>query len=244
MSAAAGILVEELGRALREVRWRLRVSQRELAEQLGVSKSWVGRVESGEVSAALAVVSRVAADLGLSVTLAPQEGRAVPVDGALDPGERPEPSSRAGRPARPDEPAPCPPPPGRTADWSPPFDDDPDASALVQRWRERTEREGVRDAVGRRMPAHLVGYPMSYPHHWWFLRHRLWSLTKRPIWSFTFRRPTAAAVLRVGDNPPPLGLHPSGGWPLQGRPSEEVRQEWPPTFPVRPRWYPPPLSGS
>ena len=237
MSAAAGTFVEELGRALREVRWRLRVSQRELAEQLGVSKTWVGRVESGEVSAALAVVSRVAADLGLSVTLVPQDASAG--DGAVIGAV----TSADADDDRLEEPAPGPPPPGRTGHWSPPFDTDRDAAALVQRWRERAEREDVRDAAGRRMPAHLVGYPMSYPHHWWILRHPTWSLRKRPIWSFTFRRPTAAAVLRVGDNPPPLGLHPSGGWPLQGRPSEEVRAQWPPTFPVRPRWYPPPLSA-
>lgn len=275
MSAAAGTFVEELGRALREVRWRRKVSQRELAEQLGVSKSWVGRLESGDVPAALAAVSRVAADLGLAVTLA--QGPAVaPADGGdaggLD-GAVPQPTpprpiggtattawaatTTAAEPAAAVEPAlepaggPAPPAPapvrlpggmepGRNAS----FTTRPEAAALVERWRARADRERVRDAAGRRMPAHLVAYPMSYPHHWWFVRHPLWSLRRRPIWSFTFRTPRAAAVLLVGDNPPPLGLHPDGGWPMQGRPGDDVRAQWPPTFPVRPRWYPPPLTAA
>ncbi|GAA1898630.1 helix-turn-helix domain-containing protein [Lapillicoccus jejuensis] len=279
MSAAAGTFVEELGRAVREVRWRMRVSQRELAAQLGVSKSWVGRVESGEVSAALAVVGRVAADLGLTVVLIPGPAAGTDLedprrDGASGDHGRPDDVGARGEVA--DDPlvptdsdhigdgedigdggargagAPwrdgaTPGPPqgtGRGRVGSPSFDADPRAAALVERWRERAEREGVRDAAGRRMPAHLVAYPMSYPHHWWVVRHPHRSLRRRPIWSFTFRTPTAAAVLLVGDNPPPLGLHPDGGWPMQGRPSAEVRAQWPPTFPVRPRWYPPPLSGN
>ncbi len=89
MDSMSPTLVQELGAALREVRWRLRVSQRELAEQLGVSKTWVGRLESGEVSAALAAVSRLVADLGLQLALsvddevhAPRRAAARPADGA------------------------------------------------------------------------------------------------------------------------------------------------------------------
>ncbi len=101
----------------------------------------------------------------------------------------------------------------------------------------------MRDAAGRRLPAHLVAFPMSYPHHWWFLRHHGWSLRRRPIWSFMHGRPLARSVLRIGDNPPPLGLHPDGGWPMQGRPGPEIRAGWPPTFPVRPRRYADPLEA-
>jgi HTH-type transcriptional regulator/antitoxin HipB len=70
----------ELGTAIRSARRAQGVSQAELAHDAQVGRQWLVALEAGDkASAPLDMVSRVLAELGLEVTLAPQ--RRVPRGG-------------------------------------------------------------------------------------------------------------------------------------------------------------------
>ena len=78
----------DLGLVIREQRKRLRLGQRELARQAGVSRQWVVEVENGKQRAEVGLVLRTLAALGLDLSIekrAQPEARAkagtlVPVD--------------------------------------------------------------------------------------------------------------------------------------------------------------------
>lgn len=108
------------------------------------------------------------------------------------------------------------------------FYDDPVAQVVAASWLRRAEAERVRDAAGRRMPAHVVCFPIQLPRTWWACRHIAWDWRKRPIWSWRRRPLWVVEALMTGPNPPPVGAHPFGGYPLQGHPSQDVRGDWPP----------------
>lgn len=183
-------VVTAVGRALREARFRLGVSQRDLATRLGVGKTMIGRLENGDGLEVLARVAAVLERLGFGLTV---------ID--LEP-----PATAAGAP---DE-----------------------SRSLVEAWRRRVDDEEVRDAAGRRPPAHATPVPLRVPHWWWVVRHPGTPWADRPTWTWQ-RRPVEAHVAkRLGVNPPPSGLPPRGGAPMQGWPTTEWR--WT-ASPPRPR---------
>ncbi len=115
---------------------------------------------------------------------------------------------------------------------------DPALQVVAESWVRRAEAERVRDAAGRRMPAHVLCFPIQLPRTWWYCRHVGWRWERRPIWSWRRDPLWRREVELTGANPPPLGAHPYGGCPLQGWPSEATRSEWPPEPAVlrRARW--------
>ncbi|HEY0188033.1 MAG TPA: helix-turn-helix transcriptional regulator [Cellulomonas sp.] len=60
-----GDLQKTVGGAVRRVRQDRRLSQEELAEELGMHRTWVGGVERGERNLTLRSVERLAAGLGV-----------------------------------------------------------------------------------------------------------------------------------------------------------------------------------
>ena len=53
-------------------RKQLKISQRELAERCGLPQSTVGRIEAGIVKPSLVTLEKIAAELGLQISLMPQ----------------------------------------------------------------------------------------------------------------------------------------------------------------------------
>ncbi len=100
----------------------------------------------------------------------------------------------------------------------PPFPRDPQAAAIVAFWRQRVQEEGVRDAAGRRPPAHRHVYPLKVPHPWWTARHPRTPWVFRPVWSWTRHITWTHVVRRFGRYPAYVGHPPCGGAPMQGRP--------------------------
>lgn len=344
MMEVAGTLGSQLGAALRAERFLRSTSQRALARELGVSKSFIGRLESGDLRGSAAVVADLVERLGLAFAIVvpddalgaamvddsdearrlaeewrtarqpddqddTHEAAASPFDdagGTPPPGsDRPSttrgPAAGGDGPALDgptldgpvldgpalDEPAPDeslddkdapPPPPGRRPSWlassrtttaedltvpgrPPPtgqgrrvvvgtpaawrsmrmdrFYSDAGVRTVAESWLHRAEAERVRDAAGRRMPAHVVCYPVQLPRSWWYCRHVAWSWTRRPIWSWRRQPLWEDEARRTGPNPPPLGAHPDGGWPMQGRPSDDTRGDWPPDPRRRFVWFRP-----
>ncbi|GAA1902153.1 helix-turn-helix domain-containing protein [Lapillicoccus jejuensis] len=327
MIEVAGSLGAQLGAALRTERFLRSTSQRALARELGVSKSFIGRLESGDLTGSAAAVARLVERLGLAFAIVvPDEDLGAAMvddspqarelaerwrrsasarhDGGSCQGDDPVPDEDgaqvggqgggagggagggqgggagggAGDPAgaEHDRPAPGPHPPRRddpgierapegppgwllssrhpeelTVPGQPPptragrrvvvgtpaawrslrldrFYDDPVAQVVAESWQRRAEAERVRDAAGRRMPAHVVCFPLQLPRMWWPCRHIGWDWRRRPIWSWRRHPLWVVEVLVTGPNPPPVGAHPFGGCPLQGHPSEDTRGDWPP----------------
>ena len=56
-----------MGSRVRELRTRLKLTQENLAEAVGVSSSFIGHIERGEKKSSLETVSRLAASLGSSM---------------------------------------------------------------------------------------------------------------------------------------------------------------------------------
>jgi len=66
---AAGPIRVTFGRLCRDTRIRLDLSQQHLAERVGVSRGYIGKLERGEANPSLALVETVAEALGLDLTL-------------------------------------------------------------------------------------------------------------------------------------------------------------------------------
>ena len=96
--------------------------------------------------------------------------------------------------------------------------DDEEGTAIVARWRERVDEEDVRDAAGRRTPAHRHVFPIRVPRRWWVARHPEVPWVRRPLWSFSRDVTWGHVVHRLGRFPSYVGLHPVGGAPMQGYP--------------------------
>ena len=56
-----------IGYRVRELRTRVKITQEDLAEAVGVSASFIGQIERGEKKPSLETVSRMAASLGTSM---------------------------------------------------------------------------------------------------------------------------------------------------------------------------------
>ena len=164
------------------MRYSRALSQRELAVQLGVGKSTIGRFEKGQLTGPLAMLQGMLDDLGFEISLVDRRG----------PADR----------ARPD------------ADPHP----DAEAEAIVACWRRRVDDEEVRDAAGRRTPAHVHVFPIRVPHRWWVARHPGTPWVLRPVWSWSRFASWPHVVLRRGRYPAPVGRPPRGGAPMQGYP--------------------------
>jgi len=76
-------LVAEVGRALRKARRRQRLSQREYAQQLGVSKSRLARLESDAGPQSLEMVSQILTASGFRLKVVDVTRGESPEDGAL-----------------------------------------------------------------------------------------------------------------------------------------------------------------
>ncbi len=109
-------------------------------------------------------------------------------------------------------------PEGQREPADPPCPRDPVAAQIVVFWRQRVEDEGVRDAAGRRPPAHRHVYPLKIPHTWWTARHRGVPWVMRPVWSWARYITWAHVVRRYGRFPSYVGHPPCGGAPMQGYP--------------------------
>ena len=72
--------VSDVAVAVRRYRGLRGLSQAELAARAGVSRKWVSEVENGKASVELALLLRVFAALGVSLST----GAMVPASGALD----------------------------------------------------------------------------------------------------------------------------------------------------------------
>lgn len=72
-----GLMVEKFGHILRKIRISKQLSQHELAVRLDISRSHVGRLETGEKLPSLAMLFRIAAALGVQASsiIAEMEGR-------------------------------------------------------------------------------------------------------------------------------------------------------------------------
>lgn len=108
--------------------------------------------------------------------------------------------------------------PSATEPPSPPHGGDPELADIFACWRDRVDQELVRDAAGRRPPAHRHVYPLLVPHSWWVARHPGTPWVLRPVWSFSWSITWRHVVRRLGRYPPPVGLPPRGGAPMQGYP--------------------------
>jgi len=78
-----------LGRAIRELRHGVRISQEDLADRAGLHRTYVGGIERGERNVSFANLLRVANALGVrpSELLARSEGSSAPTDrrpGSMD----------------------------------------------------------------------------------------------------------------------------------------------------------------
>lgn len=100
----------------------------------------------------------------------------------------------------------------------PPHWGDAEVAEILTAWRDRVDEEHVLDAAGRRPPAHRHVYPLRVPHSWWFARHPRTPWVLRPVWSFSRYITWHHVVRRLGRYPPPVGLPPRGGAPMQGYP--------------------------
>ena len=100
----------------------------------------------------------------------------------------------------------------------PPCPRDLEAGVIVGFWRQRVGEEGVRDAAGRRPPAHRHVYPLKVPHRWWTARHPCTPWVWRPVWSWTRGITWTHVVRRLGRFPWYVGHPPRGGGPMQGYP--------------------------
>ena len=58
-----------MGQILRDTRKSEKVTQKELAERVGVNKSYISKIEKGVIEPGIATFSRIAAALGFSVEL-------------------------------------------------------------------------------------------------------------------------------------------------------------------------------
>jgi y4mF family transcriptional regulator len=74
----------ELGLLVRERRHDLRLSQQDLADRAGVSRSWLVGVEAGHPRAELGKLYALLAELGLTLDLAP-----TPTGQRPEPGDQP-----------------------------------------------------------------------------------------------------------------------------------------------------------
>lgn len=64
---AGKLAVRKFGKRLRQVRESKRISQMHLADEIGVTATYVGRIERGERSPALPTIARLAKALGTTV---------------------------------------------------------------------------------------------------------------------------------------------------------------------------------
>jgi transcriptional regulator with XRE-family HTH domain len=134
LSRAAMSLVTDVGHALRRARRRRRVSQREFAQQLGISKSRLARLESNAGPQSLDMISEVLMASGFRLEV-------IDMCGVVR-------------------------------------SDDPLPTTLLE----------LRDASGRRFPAHLDASPLSYPPLYWFVRNGGWlTSTAFPQWTYERR---------------------------------------------------------
>ena len=120
-------LTVQIGDALRLARRRRRLSQRQLADVLQVSKSTVAALESGRGVTGFDLVLAILDGAGLTVELVDREL------GSFDTDQAPE---------------------------------------------------EIRDAAGRRFPAHCSARPITFPHHWWFVRHPPLPRRYWPTWTW------------------------------------------------------------
>ena len=171
-----------MGDALRAVRYAGGLSQRDLADELGVGKSTVARLEGGDLSGPVLLVLQVLERVGFEVSV---------VDRRLAADREP---------------------------IDPPCPREPEAAAIVVFWRQRVKDEEVRDAAGRRAPAHRHVYPLKVPHRWWTARHPRMPWVLRPVWSWTGHITWTHVVRRLGRYPSYVGHPPCGGAPMQGYP--------------------------
>ena len=58
-----------MGQILRDTRKEEKITQKELAERVGVNKSYISKVEKGIIEPGIAIFSRIASALGFSVEL-------------------------------------------------------------------------------------------------------------------------------------------------------------------------------
>jgi DNA-binding XRE family transcriptional regulator len=58
-----------MGQILRETRKDEKITQQELAERVGVNKSYISKIEKGVIEPGIAMFSRIASALGFSVEL-------------------------------------------------------------------------------------------------------------------------------------------------------------------------------
>jgi y4mF family transcriptional regulator len=61
----------DLGRAIKDARLEVGLTQQQLAERAGISRAWLARVEAGHRKAEIEYLMRTVAALGLSLALAP-----------------------------------------------------------------------------------------------------------------------------------------------------------------------------
>gem|GEM_PF-1207840 len=120
-------LTPQIGDVLRLARRRRRLSQRQQADVLEVSKSPLAALESGRGVTGLDLVLRILHGAGFTVELVDRER------GSYDTDQAPE---------------------------------------------------EVRDAAGRRFPAHCSARPILFPHHWWFVRHPALPRRYWPTWTW------------------------------------------------------------
>lgn len=69
----------DVPRQLAAAREAVRMTQRQLAEACGVHQSEISRIERGQVSPTLDTVARLAAPLGVRLTIVDADGRPLPV---------------------------------------------------------------------------------------------------------------------------------------------------------------------
>lgn len=62
----------QLAKEISQKRKQLKISQRELAERCGLPQSTVGRIEAGIVTPSFMTLEKIAAELGLQISLTPQ----------------------------------------------------------------------------------------------------------------------------------------------------------------------------
>ena len=67
-----------LGQAIRKARKALRITQKELSLQTGISRTTIRAIEHGKQTAHLGLVLQICRDLGLTLTLSSAEGVITP----------------------------------------------------------------------------------------------------------------------------------------------------------------------
>jgi transcriptional regulator with XRE-family HTH domain len=60
-------IVKKFGRNLRRIREKRKLTQQELSDEIGVDKTYIGKIERGERSPSLSVIQEVARALDISI---------------------------------------------------------------------------------------------------------------------------------------------------------------------------------